>query len=212
MKKTHFLIFFLVFLLSQSDIFSASFKPPKKSYIATIYTRLGKIELILFDNTPRHRDNFVQLAESGFYDSTTFHRVLQNFMIQGGDPNTKPDANEKIGIGGPGYTIDAEILEGYTHVKGMLAAARKGDRMNPEKASSGSQFYIVQNEDGAHHLDNEYTIYGQVVKGIETVDAIAAEPVNGKGLPDEAIRMIVKVEKIKRKKIIKMYNYLFNDG
>jgi len=212
MKKTHLLIFFLAFLAIQSDIFCASFKPPKKSYIATIYTRLGKIELILFDNTPRHRDNFIQLAETGFYDSTTFHRVLQNFMIQGGDPNTKSDSNEKIGMGGPGYTIDAEIVEGYTHVKGMLAAARKGNRINPEKASSGSQFYIVQNAEGAHHLDGEYTIYGQVIKGIETVDAIAAEPVNRKGLPDETIRITVKVERLKRKKIMKMYDYLFGDS
>lgn len=205
------LIILILSLFSCSKLLSTSSKPPKKSYVATIYTELGQIELLLFDQTPKHRDNFIKLAESNFYDSTTFHRVLNNFMIQGGDPNSKSNSKGELGTGGPGYTIDAEILDQYTHVKGMLAAARKGDRVNPKRASSGSQFYIVQNKEGAHHLDGAYTIFGIVLDGLSVVDNIANVEVDRRGKPAKDLRMRITVKKLKRKKISEIYSYDFTD-
>ncbi len=110
----------------------------------TIKTSEGDITVRLYDETPRHRDNFLKLAKEGYYNGTLFHRVIKNFMIQGGDPNSI-DAPEgmTLGTGGPGYTIQAEILPQFIHKRGALAAARQGDEVNPERESSGSQFYIV---------------------------------------------------------------------
>lgn len=109
-----------------------------------IQTTLGDIIVRLYDETPKHRDNFLKLAKEGYYDGTLFHRVIKNFMIQGGDPDSKGAPSGKmLGVGGPGYTIDAEILPGMYHKRGALAAARQGDEVNPERKSSGSQFYIV---------------------------------------------------------------------
>ena len=109
-----------------------------------IQTTLGDITVRLYDETPLHRDNFLKLAKEGYYDGTLFHRVIKNFMIQGGDPDSKgAPAGKQLGVGGPGYTIPAEILPQLCHKRGALAAARQGDEVNPERASSGSQFYIV---------------------------------------------------------------------
>ena len=110
----------------------------------TIKTTEGDITVRLYDETPRHRDNFLKLAQEGYYNGTLFHRVIKNFMIQGGDPNSKGyPAGVQLGTGGPGYTIPAEIQPQFIHKRGALAAARQGDEVNPERASSGSQFYIV---------------------------------------------------------------------
>lgn len=110
----------------------------------TIKTTEGDITVRLYDETPRHRDNFLKLAQEGYYNGTLFHRVIKNFMIQGGDPNSKDaPAGVQLGTGGPGYTIPAEIQPQFIHKRGALAAARQGDEVNPERASSGSQFYIV---------------------------------------------------------------------
>ena len=109
-----------------------------------IQTMLGDIVVRLYDETPIHRDNFVKLAKEGYYDGTLFHRVIKDFMIQGGDPDSKgAPASQMLGMGGPDYTLEAEIKEGLYHKRGALAAARQGDEMNPERRSSGSQFYIV---------------------------------------------------------------------
>lgn len=109
-----------------------------------IQTTLGDITVRLYDETPLHRDNFVKLAKEGFYDGTLFHRVIKDFMIQGGDPDSKgAPAGKMLGVGGPDYTIEAEIKSGLYHKRGALAAARQGDEVNPERRSSGSQFYIV---------------------------------------------------------------------
>lgn len=109
-----------------------------------IQTTLGDIVVRLYDETPLHRDNFVKLASEGYYDGTLFHRVIADFMIQGGDPDSKgAPAGKQLGTGGPGYTVDAEIKPGLYHKRGALAAARQGDEVNPERRSSGSQFYIV---------------------------------------------------------------------
>lgn len=109
-----------------------------------IQTTLGDIIARLYDETPQHRDNFVKLAKEGYYDGTLFHRVIKDFMIQGGDPDSKgAPAGKMLGVGGPDYTIEAEIKSGLYHKRGALAAARQGDEVNPERRSSGSQFYIV---------------------------------------------------------------------
>ena len=155
-----------------------------------INTSLGTIRVKLYSDTPKHRDNFAKLALTGFYDGLLFHRVIPNFMIQGGDPLTKDLNNAaQFGTGGPGYQIEAEIRPDHHHKKGALAAARKGDMANPLKESSGSQFYIVQSEDGCRHLDGEYTIYGETLEGFDVIDAIASVPTDRRGLPDSPVRI-----------------------
>ena len=112
--------------------------------IVKIETTLGDITVRLYDETPIHRDNFVKLVKEGYYDGTLFHRVIKDFMIQGGDPDSKgAPAGKMLGVGGPDYTLEAEIKENLYHKRGALAAARQGDEVNPERRSSGSQFYIV---------------------------------------------------------------------
>ena len=170
---------------------------------------------------PEHRDNFVKLAKEGFYDSLLFHRVIPGFMIQGGDPNSKNAApSQMLGDGGPGYTLDAEI--GELHYKGALAAARLGDQQNPERKSSGSQFYIVEGRPineallqqmtqqtgmeyspeqqqkymergGYPPLDGQYTVFGEVVEGMDVVSQIAAAPRNNMDRPEQDIRMSVEI-------------------
>ena len=117
----------------------------KKDYVVTIKTSYGDIAAILYDETPKHKANFIKLAREHFFDSTLFHRVIEGFMIQGGDPESKTaQPGQPLGRGGPGYTIDAEFNPKFIHERGSLAAARMGDQANPLKASNGSQFYIVQ--------------------------------------------------------------------
>jgi cyclophilin family peptidyl-prolyl cis-trans isomerase len=137
MLRSFILLAFSAFLLTSCN----TEKGPRKFLIETNY---GNMTFELFDETPGHRDNFVKLVEEDFYDGTLFHRVMNQFMIQGGDPDSRDAApGKRLGMGGPGYTIPAEILPQFVHTKGMLAAARKGDSVNPQKESSGSQFYIV---------------------------------------------------------------------
>src|SRR5688572_7983579 len=114
-------------------------------YVVTIKTSYGDMVAILYDETPKHKENFVKLAKEHFFDSTLFHRVIEGFMIQGGDPDSRnAQPGQPLGKGGPGYTIDAEFNPKLFHERGALSAARLGDQQNPTKASSGSQFYIVQ--------------------------------------------------------------------
>lgn len=185
---------------------------------AEITTDYGNIEVILYNSTPKHRDNFIKLASEGFYDDLLFHRVVNGFMIQGGDPDSKDAApGQMLGRGGPGYQIDAEI--GAPHFRGALAAARDG---NPLKRSSGSQFYIVQGrpvtedalaqmeqqksiryspeqrqvyleEGGSPFLDNEYTVFGEVVSGMEVVDQIAGMETDPNNRPTQDVRMKVRI-------------------
>lgn len=118
-----------------------------KDYLITIKTDYGDIKLVLFDQTPKHKENFIKLAKSGFYDSLLFHRVIDDFMIQGGDPNTKrPSDPQLFGKGGPGYTVPPEFHPDLIHEKGVIAAARQNDNINPRKESNGSQFYIVEGQ------------------------------------------------------------------
>lgn len=245
---------------------------------------------ILYDETPKHKQNFIKLAKEHFFDSTLFHRVIPGFMVQGGDPESKKaQSGQHLGNGGPGYTIDQEINAKFFHEKGSLSAARLGDQMNPTKASSGSQFYIVQGKQysenelktdpqkysealqkffqkpenkkyydsmgtfyrsrdskgyenyiislkplveqqlnvkvdkevspellkaytttgGAAHLDGQYTVFGKVIKGLEVIDKIAAQPKDQADRPIEDVRMQVIVEEFSKKKIEKLYGYKF---
>jgi len=194
---------------------------PKQEMIL-IETDYGNMKIKLYDSTPKHRDNIKKLAKEGFYDGTLFHRVIPQFMVQGGDPDSKgAPAGKNLGSGGPGYTIPAEI--GAYHFKGTLAAARRGAG-NPNKESSGSQFYVVQGkpvteqqllsfasqkgivysaEDverytkmgGTPFLDNEYTVFGEVVEGMDVIDKIASVKIGNSDRPMEDVTMKVKVVK-----------------
>lgn len=135
-----------------------------------IATPHGAFVVRLSDETPVHRDNFKRLVAEGFYDGTTFHRVIRGFMVQGGDPNSRDGDPADDGQGGPGYTLPAEIVPGLRHTVGALSTARLGDRQNPERRSSGSQFYVVTGD--ARHLDGQYTVFGRVVEGLDVLDRI----------------------------------------
>jgi peptidyl-prolyl cis-trans isomerase B (cyclophilin B) len=262
----------------------------KKDYVVTIKTKYGDMVAILYDETPKHKENFIKLAKEHYFDSLLFHRVIEGFMIQGGDPESKKaKPGQRLGNGGPSYTIDAEINPKYFHEKGSLSAARLGDQMNPQKASSGSQFYIVQGKKisenemkidqqkfsagfqqffqkpenapyrdtlsqfyqrqdqagyesyimklkpvmekqlgisvekeinpeivkaystvgGTPTLDGQYTVFGKVIKGLEVIDKIAAQPKDRADRPTEDIRMEVSVEEVSKSKITKLYGYKY---
>lgn len=270
MKRTSF--FLAVLVLSQLFVFCGA-----KQTLVEITTDYGVMEVRLYDETPLHRDNFIKLVEEGFFDDLLFHRVIPEFMIQGGDPDSRgADSAAMLGAGGPGYQLDAEILyPQFFHKKGVLSAARQGDQVNPEKKSSGSQFYIVQGKvfeegeltqleqmhserkkqqifmkhaephratlmgfqqagdragwealmaeiqeeaapelealtpfvlpeehkavyttlGGAPHLDGEYTVFGEVVKGLEVIDSIAAVATNRMDRPVEDVKMQMRLIK-----------------
>ena len=157
-----------------------------------IVTNLGTIKVKLYSKTPKHRENFAKLALTGYYDSLLFHRVINGFMIQGGDPYTRDTsaaAVAKYGQGGPGYTIPAEFIPEYTHKKGALAAARRGDVANPKKESSGSQFYIVQDAYACSQLDGDYTVFGETVSGLDVIDRIAQVATNNRDKPLMDVRI-----------------------
>lgn len=264
---------------------------PKTDDIVIISTNFGDMYVVLYDETPLHKENFLKLANEGFYDSTTFHRVIEGFMIQGGDPNSKDNIPFNDGQGGPGYTIEAEFNPDLYHKKGALAAARLGGAQNPEMRSSGSQFYIVQgkqvtveeldqtmevtNENerqfmirdycyapenkkilealqrnqnagridsvqaildeiepiatagfepkfyteeqkttystigGTPFLDYNYTVYGEVIRGLEIVDEIAVQEKGQGDRPVLPIMMSVRVETMDRADIEKEFGYSY---
>ncbi|RPJ42439.1 MAG: peptidylprolyl isomerase [Deltaproteobacteria bacterium] len=153
---------------------------------AVIETKFGNIELKFFpEAAPGHVSNFLELAKKGFYDGTTFHRVIPGFMIQGGDPNTKSPDRSKHGLGGPGYTIKAEFSE-KPHKRGILSMARAQD-----PNSAGSQFFICVGN--ASFLDGKYSVFGEVTSGIEVVDQIVSQPRDKKDNPNDRVEMKVKV-------------------
>lgn len=190
-----------------------------------ISTDSGVIVIRLYDKTPLHRDNFIKIANEHFFDSLLFHRVIRDFMIQGGDPASKnAPAGQMLGAGGPGYTIAAEFDTTLFHKKGALAAARQPDQVNPLKESSGSQFYIVQGKKyseqeltmmeqqrgvpipsrhklvyqllgGTPFLDMNYTVFGEVESGLEVIDKISLVPKDGNNRPLSDLRMMVEVVK-----------------
>jgi peptidyl-prolyl cis-trans isomerase B (cyclophilin B) len=241
--KKYFLIFFLlVFATACED----------KVDIVKIHTQFGDILVYLYDETPIHKANFLKLARSGFYNGTTFHRIIEHFMIQGGDPNSKDADPMNDGEGGPEYTgeagtypdpansktysIPAEIKPNIFHKKGVIAAAREGDNINPEKRSSGSQFYLVQGKvytdaeltnyakkrgltlndeqrkiyttvGGTPHLDGNYTVFGEIVSGMDVMEKIAAQPKDARDRPLTNITMTVEVIKVKPRQLAKKYGY-----
>jgi cyclophilin family peptidyl-prolyl cis-trans isomerase len=283
----------LLFITSLCLIIGCAQKEDKNDYIVTIKTKHGDMVAILYDETPKHKANFIKLAKEKFYDSLLFHRVIQNFMIQGGDPDSKnAEQGKDLGMGGPGYTIEAEFNPHLFHEKGALSAARLPDQQNPTKASSGSQFYIVQGSvvkesdveylkvdqaklgpifrqftmnpankatvdslnqvyitgdmvayqkeiykliprmekasgvkilkniseerikayttvGGSPHLDDEYTVFGKVIKGLDVLDKIAAVPTVRGDRPYEDIIMTITVEEMSRKEITKEFGYEF---
>lgn len=286
MKRTITALFVTVLLIS-------SCAQDKKDYVVTIKTSYGDMLAILYDETPKHKANFIKLAKEHYFDSLLFHRVMPGFMIQGGDPDSKKVLpGQPLGNGGPGYTLDAEFVPQFFHEKGALAAARQADQVNPQRASSGSQFYIVQGTvvsqaeienfrydqmqlmtglrkmfenpankplldslnqlyfagemqayqqrlfqlaprveretglkiikevpearikaytsvGGAPHLDDQYTVFGKVIKGFEVIDKIAAVQRDPRERPIEDIRMTVTVEEMSKKKITKEYGYQY---
>ncbi len=205
-------------------------KKDRKKDVLLVTTQ-GEMVLRLSDSTPQHRDNFIRLVKTGYYDSTLFHRVIKQFMIQGGDPDSKKaQSGQPLGMGGPSKRIPAEFRPSLFHKKGALAAARDN---NPEKASSGSQFYIVQGKTftdagldsmetyrlqgrkipaahreayktigGAPHLDQNYTVFGELVRGYDVLDAIAETPTSRGPDRDRPITdcRILKAKLIKRRK------------
>ena len=195
MKKTVFIITVAVLLIALAAIIFMTTTPKNekrmetpKEKVVMLQTTMGNITLKLYNETPLHRDNFVKLVESGFYDGLLFHRVIYDFMIQGGDPESKnAPAGARLGSGNPGYTIPAEILPQFKHKKGALAAARTN---NPARASSGSQFYIVQNNDGTPHLDGQYTVFGETIEGFDVIDKIATVTKDATDRPEVDVKII----------------------
>ena len=195
----------------------------EKTTMVIISTDLGEMKAVLYNETPLHKENFIKLAKEGYFDGCLFHRVIDGFMIQGGDPDSKTaKPGQMLGQGGPGYTIPAEFKQELIHKKGALAAARMADQVNPQKASSGSQFYIAQGKSytenelnmlssrmgkafnkqqmeayttvgGVPFLDYEYTVFGEVVEGLEVIDKIAAVEKDRRDRPVQDIKMTIKV-------------------
>ncbi|HEY3386513.1 MAG TPA: peptidylprolyl isomerase [Saprospiraceae bacterium] len=201
-------------------LLSSGCNQKEKEHQAVISTEFGDITILLYNSTPKHRDNFIKLVNEGYYTDLLFHRIIRNFMIQGGDPQSKgAEPGRVLGGGGPGYTIDAEI--GAPHIRGAVAAARTP---NAAKASSGSQFYIVTGKEispqellqtelskkikyndtqkklyleqgGYPSLDMEYTVFGEVVSGMDVVDKISMSEANERDRPLKDVKMSIKMIK-----------------
>lgn len=162
----------------------------KKYPIVEITTDFGVMYMWLHDSTPLHKANFLKLTAEGFYNNTTFHRIINDFVIQGGDPNTKDSIKTNDGSGGPGYTIPAEIKDSLSHVFGAVGAARDN---NPQKASNGSQFYIVTDRKGEPSLNKNYTVFGIVFYGMDIAIDISKKAKDLNNRPNENITMKVKL-------------------
>lgn len=227
---------FLFFVAIWSVVAQSSKKTEELVLIRTDY---GEMLLWLYDQTPKHKANFLKLVREGFYDGLLFHRVIKDFVIQGGDPNSRhARPAEPLGQGDLGYRIDAEFHPALYHKRGAVGAARDN---NPQKASSASQFYIVQGKTrtseelqaiaqrmgqvwspeqiqvyqtvgGVPHLDQNYTVFGELIAGIEVLDAIAALPTDAQDRPQQDVRMYMEVKKMKRRRIERQYGFRFPQG
>jgi cyclophilin family peptidyl-prolyl cis-trans isomerase len=233
MKKITFFLTFLLLTYTHTQAQS------RKDYLVTIGTPWGEMHAVLFDKTPKHKANFLKLVDDKFYDGLLFHRIVDGFMIQGGDPNSrKAKPKEMLGNGDIGYKIDAEIQPDLFHKKGVLAAARDN---NPAKASSGCQYYIVQGKvwndstlrmqmarnpqrvfteeqkqvyktiGGTPHLDGNYTVFGQVVDNLWVIDSVAKQKRDAQNRPLVDLPMKVSCKKMRKKKITKLYGWTFGD-
>lgn len=228
--------FFVCILLLISTISFAQ-KKSKKDYLVTLKTKYGTMHLVLFDDTPLHKANFIKLVQKKFYDSLLFHRIIDGFMIQGGDPESKmAQPNQRLGGGGGNLErIPYEFKTNHVHKKGALAAARDN---NPEKKSSACQFYIVQGKKmtddevtfvaqrngmdyttqqraeymilgGTPRLDNSYTVFGETIDNLDLIDTIAKQSKDSTDRPQEDIRMSISVKKMRKKKIAKKFDYKY---
>jgi len=209
----------IVYIMSSLLIFSAPLlgQNTKSEQLIKIETSQGDMLIKLYNETPLHRDNMIKLIKEGFFTDQLFHRVIKDFMIQGGDPHSVgATKGQRLGLGGPGYDVPAEFHKNLIHKKGALAAARQGDAANPEQASSGSQFYLVQGRvltpeeieiltqrgvggfteesteiyttlGGTPHLDGSYTVFGEVIDGLGVIDTIASGPTDAYGRPVEDV-------------------------
>lgn len=235
-KNTHQMKPFFTFLLllCLNSVFASG---PKHQYLK-ITTAQGECIIMLYNKTPQHRDNIVKLVKKGFYDGTLFHRVINSFMIQGGDPDSKnAPAGKELGNGDVGYTVPAEFRDSLFHKKGVLAAARDD---NPLMASSGCQFYLVQgkkftdaqldsmevkrlkfkipqwereiykSEGGVPHLDKRYTVYGEVISGLPMIDSIAAVKTDSNNRPLADVKMTVTL--LKKRKARKLEKEMKKSG
>ena len=204
MKKNIFLRIVSIPAMILVFTFTSRSQGSSGSQLIRIETSMGEMIILLYDKTPGHRHNMIKLIQQGYYQRQLFHRVIKDFMIQGGDPHSvDAEKGQRIGTGGPGYTLPPEFHDHLIHKKGALAAARKGDQVNPGHRSSGSQFYIVQGRvftqeelqlmaqrnmhapftaeasaiyttiGGTPHLDGAYTVFGEVVEGLDVLDSIA---------------------------------------
>lgn len=231
--KKHFFVYTLLLI----STISFAQKKSKKDYLVTLNTKYGTMHLVLFDDAPLHKANFVKLVEQKFYDSLLFHRIIDGFMIQGGDPESKTaKPNQRLGGGGGNMErIPFEFKPNHIHRKGALAAARDN---NPEKKSSACQFYIVQGKKrtdeevtaaaqrngmnyttqqradymilgGAPHLDNGYTVFGEAIDNLDLIDTIAKQPKDSADRPKEDIKMSMTVKKMRKKKITKKFGYKY---
>lgn len=220
-KKISFhLIFLFVVMMGLSQAAVAQSEKSKQGTRVEMLTTEGRMVFVLYDDTPLHRDNFLKLVKEHTYDGLLFHRVIKNFMIQGGDPDSKDAApGQMLGSGTLGYTVPAEFKPNHIHKKGALCAARQGDNVNPKKESSATQFYIVQGQvwdgkmldmieqrmgktltaeqrkvystvGGTPHLDGEYTVFGELVEGMDVVDKIAAVRTGRADRPVEDVKII----------------------
>ena len=220
---------FLTFTATAQTTATAKAKAKAEKRVRVeIRTELGTMVVELYNETPGHRDNFIKLVNEHFSDSLLWHRIIPAFMAQGGDPNSRnAAAGVPLGNGGPGYTTPAEIVPGLIHKKGALAAARLSDQQNPQRASSGSQFYIVQGRTysegelnmfaqrnnqagipttytaeqkltyattgGTPHLDGTYTIFGEVVEGLDVIDKLCAVPRGANDRPVQDVHIWMRV-------------------
>ncbi|MDR1973968.1 MAG: peptidylprolyl isomerase [Bacteroidales bacterium] len=206
--------------------FSCMNSSQSKTPMVIIHTSMGDMKIKLYDETPQHRDNFLKLVQDSFYSELLFHRVIKDFMVQGGDPNSRNAADgQRLGAGGLDYTIPAEFNPKFYHKKGALAAARMGDNVNHEKRSSACQFYIVQGKKvlpeeiammespqygfkftpeskkayetigGTPFLDGQYTVFGEVVEGLDVIDKIAETQTDGNSRPLKNVFMSIEIEK-----------------
>lgn len=223
MKKITLILLPLMFVLNTHA--------QKKDYLITLTTKFGDMQLVLYKETPKHKENFIKLVKQGFYNDLLFHRVIKDFMIQGGDPDSKnAPAGKMLGAGGLDYRVDAEFDKKLYHKKGALAAARDN---NPKKASSSCQFYIVQGKKqsekelkmieqrtrntyteeqkemykyigGTPFLDQNYTVFGEIISGYEVLDKIATQTTGRADRPKEDIKMSMTIKKKSSKKIKKL--------
>jgi peptidyl-prolyl cis-trans isomerase B (cyclophilin B) len=220
MKKIVLFLLILPFMMNvKADAQPKSSAPAQVQFV--IHTDYGDMKGVLYNETPQHRDNFVKLAKAGFFNGLLFHRIIQGFMIQGGDPDSKnAKPGQALGMGSPGYTIPAEFTSQLIHKKGALAAARTGGPSNPKKASSGSQFYVVQGQKqdplrlaaqfpgrystqqlevyktlgGTPSLDGEYTVFGEVSEGLDVIDKIAAVEKDKNDRPLKDVKMTITIK------------------